>query len=60
MTANDIDVLIHYYTSPAPHARIGSPVVKSAIYRFVKDGIFKKTDDDDVYDVTEKGGAFVT
>lgn len=39
ITPNDIDVLIHYHSSPAPHPRVTAPAVREAIEMFVVNDI---------------------
>lgn len=58
MTANDIDVLIHYYVCASPHPRISALAVRDSVNKFVKDGILVETEMDE-YDVTPKGTVFV-
>lgn len=55
MTPNDIDVLLHYNSSPAEHPRISAPAVKDAIHRFVRAGVFEA----DTKNLTEKGRVLV-
>ena len=55
-----IEVLLHYHYSPLSHPQIHAPVVKQAIERFVKDGIFMyDTGKDNQYRLTQKGTAWL-
>ena len=36
----DIEVLIHYHTSPAPHPNADAPAVNESINRYIDDDIF--------------------
>ncbi len=58
MTPNDIDVLIHYHTSPGLHPRHDAPAVFEACCMFVKDGIFEQRDGEG-YSTTPRGCALM-
>lgn len=63
MTPNDIDVLLHYYTSPEPHEQVNAPSVREAIASFVEREIFVcrpvVNAYGNSYEVTEKGRKLV-
>ena len=65
MTPNDLDVLLHYYTTvDAPHERLQAPAVVDTISRFLAYGIFEEankyfTPGSGLYKVTAKGKAWV-
>lgn len=40
---NDIDILLHYYTTPGDHPRIDAPAVIESIQNFREDGILTGT-----------------
>lgn len=54
MTPNEIEVLIHYYTSPGPPPRVEAPAVLDAIRRLRAHGLL-----DNGGRVTERGEAHV-
>ena len=60
-TPCEIDVLLHYYTTPERHEHDTAGAVVSAISRFIKDGMIQ-TDSQSAsgYRVTEKGEFFIT
>lgn len=66
MTPNDIDILLHYYTTPEEHERIEAPAVSKAIQSFLDRGILRLATLDEKlvwagsYRVTEKGQKLVT
>lgn len=39
ITPNDLDVLIHYYTTPGHHPRLWAPGVWDAVNKFIRDGV---------------------
>lgn len=57
MTPNDLEVLIHYFTSSTEHPRKTAPAVIVSINRFLNDGIFERTDSSII--VTERGGVWL-
>lgn len=57
-TPNDIEILIHCYTCPAPHPRIEAGAVQETIKRFVSDGIIEQCGEE-FYHTTEKGKAWL-
>lgn len=65
MTPNEIEVLLHYHTSPSVHPRIDAPAVRGAIEGFLKNGIFRCGENDRgllvkaLYETTDKGNALV-
>jgi hypothetical protein len=64
LTCNNVDVLIHYYTSPEEHPRKQSPAVQATIAMYLRDGIFesrseKQTHVQSSYQLTAKGLAFL-
>jgi hypothetical protein len=60
-TPNDIDVLLHYHSSPRPHPRVHAPAVQDTINMYLNDGILEEAGDpgEECYATTEKGKAFV-
>jgi len=58
MTPNDIEILIHYYSSPSIHPRIDAPAVTESIQEFVKNGILERGGDFG-FRVTNKGRALM-
>lgn len=62
MTPNDIDVLLHYYTSSGPHPRLSAPAVLGAVEAFCGTGILEPVPDNSIvglYKTTERGNALV-
>jgi len=62
MTPNDIDVLIHYHTSRAPHPRADAPAVSDSIECFIGNGVFHCVDGEGMKDyitTTDKGKALM-
>ncbi len=57
MTPNDLEVLIHYHTTPGKHPRIDAPAVVESINGFLKDGVLKRAELNIV--VTEMGRAWL-
>lgn len=57
-TPNDIDVMLHYYCSGAPHPRIHAPAVHDAISRFLAADLLKYVEKD-IYEATEGGKLYV-
>ena len=58
MTANDVDVLIHYYVCASDHPRVNAPAVRESINMFLNDKIFEEVGEG-AYQTTLKGNAFV-
>ncbi len=58
MTPNDIDVLLHYYTTPGPHPRVAAPAVQSSIQMFIEAGLLQLTKPAQL-EVTEGGTLLV-
>ena len=65
MTPNDIDILLHYYTTPEEHGRIAAPAVSETVHSFLDRGILRLVTSDEKarwagsYRVTEKGNKLV-
>ena len=59
MTPNDIDVLLHCYTSPEPHPRQDAPAVRESIQWFLTEGLIQPEKDRGVYSTTDRGAAHV-
>lgn len=61
MTPNEIDVLLHYHTSPEAHPRASAPAVKHAIATLLSWGLLTTERAGDVrfYCTTSKGRAHV-
>lgn len=64
MTPNDIDILLHYYTTINSHPRLEAPAVRESIDGFLKDGILDHCNADPsqkhgLYYTTERGNALV-
>ena len=59
MTLNDVEILLHYYTTPGPHERVFASAVQEAIRSFLKRGILQCADAPEGYAVTEKGRKLV-
>lgn len=55
LTPNDLEILIHYYVSPAEHPRFN--YIRPTIDEFVRNGILERKDDE--YAVTDKGRAWL-
>ena len=56
MTPNDIDVLMHCYTTPGKHDRFDTPAVKESIEMLLHLGAIRPcTEYTDAYRVTEMG-----
>lgn len=55
----ELEVLMHYYVSPAVFPRITSPAVKETVFHFLADDILETSDKEDIYRVTAKGKAFI-
>lgn len=71
MTPNDLEILIHYYTSSKPHPRLSAPAVKASIEEFLAFGILKLREDISagthaditklgMYRLTDKGRAWLS
>lgn len=59
MTPNDIEILLHYYTTPEPHERVSAPAVIKAIKNFRQRGILEDSDNPSGLRVSEKGEKLV-
>lgn len=62
MTPNDIEILLHYYTTPIQHERIHVLGVAKAIASFIERGIIVIREENEFgnpYEVTEKGEKLV-
>jgi len=62
LTSNELEILIHYYTSYEVHDRYKAPAVKEAITFLVISGVIEPLDPgclDGHYRVTEKGKVWV-
>lgn len=67
MTPNDIEVLLHCYTSPAPHPRIHAPKVQQALGMFTRQGIIEADHErnkssiggSNCFNVTEQGAVLI-
>jgi hypothetical protein len=57
MTPNDLEVLIHYYVSQAPHPREHAPAVREAVKMYLNLKVFEVVDYG--FRVTEKGQAWL-
>lgn len=57
-TPNDIDVMLHYYVSPAKHPREEAPAVREATAKFVRDGLLEPQEEGH-YSATDRGQAWV-
>ena len=57
MTPNDIEILIHYCTSPSVHERLDAPAVKDSIASMVDCGLLEPIDNNGMYIGTERGWA---
>lgn len=44
MSPNDIEIVLHFWCSPAAHPRQDAPAVADAIQRFVEAGLFKRSE----------------
>jgi len=58
MTPHDIEVLIHCHVSPAPHPRLGTTGVNSAIQSLLSNGLIERHIPD-VYTTTNRGKAHI-
>ncbi len=65
-TPNDIEVMLHYYTSPVGHPRIHASAVRDAVERFVNAGLLVHKNDTpttvndlNAYEVTKGGRMYV-
>jgi len=58
MTPNDIEVLLHCYTSPVRHPRFDAPAVRSTHKDFEELGLLQRNDED-LYIVTNLGKAYI-
>ena len=59
LTPNDVDVLLHYYTSDVPHKRIDVPAVRESTDSFLRYGVIYKIGASDCYSTTPLGKAYV-
>ena len=57
-TPSDIEVILHFHVSPAPHPRQHAPAVQDAIIYCVDEGLLKE-DIPGCYSPTPKGTAWV-
>lgn len=57
MTPNELDVLLHYHTTPRHHPRIAAPAVRDAIAKLLGLGLL--TDIEPPYTTTSRGAAHV-
>lgn len=57
MTPNDIEMLIHFYASPAPHPRASAPACVEAIEQMLAAGLIEPCGD--TYKTTRRGAAHV-
>jgi hypothetical protein len=57
MTPNDLEILIHYYVSPAPHPREEAPAVRESVKMFLTLHVLEVVDYG--FRVTEKGQAWL-
>lgn len=66
MTPDEMDILMHHHISPDRHPRFQAPTVRSAITKFLDDGIFERRqvpytrEFPNIYRLTEKGHAWLT
>lgn len=58
-TVNLIEVMLHCYTTPGKHPRIQAIAVQKALTELVKAGLIVETDEELVFDATEKGKVYV-
>lgn len=56
---NNIEILIHCYTTPTAHPRIDAPAVIEAIGEFLESGCIVPAAGKDQYRTTPKGDAWV-
>jgi hypothetical protein len=59
MTPNEIEILIHYHVSPAPHPRIDALAVNEATRRMVDNGLIEQREDEG-YHTTDRGRAHIS
>ena len=59
MTPNDIEILLHFYTTPEPHERMDALAVKEAIESFLERKILVYDNGDARFHVTGKGEKLV-
>jgi len=65
MTPNDLDILIHFATTRAPHPRMDSPAAQSSIEQFAAEGVITFDSDripsngESSYLITNKGRAWL-
>lgn len=59
MSPSDIEVLIWYHCRPEKHPRCSAPAVIAARQQFLKEGMIEKTEEDGVYQTTDKGRAHI-
>lgn len=52
-TPNNLEVLLHYHTTPQIHPRHDAPAVKSAVEMLLAEGLLQR--DDRLYTTTDKG-----
>jgi hypothetical protein len=58
-TPNDLDVLLHYYSSPTLHPRAHAPAVREATESWIRLGMLRLMDDSDSYEATDRGRVHV-
>lgn len=57
---SDIEVILHYHSSPEPHPRFDAPAVTRAVVAFLNAGILKHSNTfASGYECTAKGNAWV-
>lgn len=59
MTPNDIEILIHYYSSLRHHPRLDAPAVSGAIDDFMMRGLLISNSSNSGYEVTDLGRAHI-
>jgi hypothetical protein len=58
-TPNNLDILMHFYTSGSPHPRRDAPAVKEGIDYLMRTGMLQSTTEADVWAVTEKALVYI-
>ena len=56
---NNIEVLLHCYTSPSPHPRAHAPSVKDALKAFENCGVIEPGEEEGVFVTRPLGNAWV-
>lgn len=59
MTPNDIEIILHYYTTPEPHPRKDFPEVIKSTNNFMNNGLISFSNGMSGYAVTPKGKAYI-